>query len=195
MGYNGYMRDWSKRVKCPKANEINTGLSSSSASFMVEKFGMPRAQLTADCAPVTSPSLKKLLVKKKIPQIGTVTGLKPAIESLERIMAKVKANDANHPGLFQQIGTAGMLCCRRIRRKPSQPIVNKPSNHSFGAAIDITINGKLDAVGDGMVQEGLLALYPYFREEGWYWGAEFSGPHEDAMHFEMAKETILRLFP
>jgi hypothetical protein len=36
-----------------------------------------------------------------------------------------------------------------------------------------------------------LLVYPYFHAEGWFWGAEF--PTEDAMHFELADETVAKL--
>jgi D-alanyl-D-alanine carboxypeptidase len=66
------------------------------------------------------------------------------------------------------------------------------SNHSWGAAIDIKINNQLDSISDGKTQLGLLELYPYFREAGWYWGAVFNRGKmkDDSMHFEASKELL-----
>lgn len=63
-------------------------------------------------------------------------------------------------------------------------------SNSWGFAVDLLINGKLDVRGDGKVMKGLLELYPFFRAEGFWWGAEFDT--EDAMHFEVADETVLQ---
>jgi hypothetical protein len=52
-------------------------------------------------------------------------------------------------------------------------------------------------VGDGLTEQGLLALYPYFHVRGWYWGAGFGSPdpkREDAMHFEASDQLIRRLY-
>lgn len=79
-----------------------------------------------------------------------------------------------------------MLCCRLVRGSRQTA-----SNHSWGVAIDLKIDGELDRPGDGFVQSGLLRAYRFFHEEGWYWGAGFR--REDAMHFELAEATFLRL--
>jgi len=79
-----------------------------------------------------------------------------------------------------------MLCCRYVRG--SKKVI---SNHSWGTAIDLTIAGRLDPPGDGFTQVGLLKLYRFFREAGWYWGAGFR--REDSMHFELAEATFLKL--
>ena len=87
------------------------------------------------------------------------------------------------PAVYRALGTAGMLCCR-LQRGSSTAV----SNHSWGTAIDLTLEGVLDAYGDGMVQYGLTLIAPIFNRHGWYWGAAFS--KEDAMHFEGSRRLI-----
>jgi hypothetical protein len=62
------------------------------------------------------------------------------------------------------------------------------SNHSWGTAIDLTVNKLLDQRGDGKVQYALAVIAPIFNRHGWYWGAAFRT--EDAMHFEASKSLI-----
>ena len=62
------------------------------------------------------------------------------------------------------------------------------SNHSWGTAIDIKLQNRLDGFGDGGTQFGLLILAELFNEEGWYWGATYN--REDSMHFEVGVETL-----
>ena len=76
-----------------------------------------------------------------------------------------------------------MLCCRRVRGTQKSL-----SNHGLGLALDITIGGKLDARGDGMVQKGLLDLYSILKLHGLFWGAGFGT--EDSMHFEVSAQTV-----
>jgi hypothetical protein len=159
---------------------INVGLSSARPDTMVSILGKPCTP-TENCSPVTNPDVKKLIVTKNVGPF-TVTGLTPAIEVLERIFAKVKQEQ---PDLYQQLGTAGMLCCRKVRGGTNF------SNHSWGTAIDIKISSELDAVGDGKAQLGLVKLAPYFNQEKFFWGAGFrSRAREDSMHFEVSEELI-----
>ena len=109
-----------------------------------------------------------------------VTGLDIAVQSLARVMDSVRRHD---PEVYAQLGTAGMLCCRFVRG--SKTVL---SNHSWGTAVDLTFGGEVDPRGDGKCQLGLLRVYRFFHQEGWYWGAGF--PREDAMHFELADETV-----
>lgn len=111
------------------------------------------------------------------------TGLRFALDSLEAVLREIQRD---HPVLFRALGSAGMLCCRLVRGSQTQP-----SNHSWGTAIDLTVRGRLDTRGDGKVFRGLLEAYPYFHRHGWFWGAGFR--IEDAMHFELADETVQKL--
>jgi len=110
-----------------------------------------------------------------------VSGLRPAVESLRRILTRVREEN---PALWAELGHCGMLCCRRVRGG------SEPSRHSWGCAIDLTFGGRVDPPGDGLCQRGLMEVYRYFREEGWYWGAVFS--REDAMHFEVSNQQFKR---
>ncbi|WP_146202721.1 M15 family metallopeptidase [Deinococcus irradiatisoli] len=90
---------------------------------------------------------------------------------------------AENPALYAATGTAGMLCVRCIRGYPKVP-----SNHAFGAAIDLKMNGQLVPLNAPWAQKGTLDLYHYFHAEGWYWGADWDRP--DSMHFEVSDEKM-----
>lgn len=171
--------DYSRLVPKPIRSRINPGRTSPRASYMRGVLGRPGA-LTTNCSPVTNPQLRRLMVTANVGPFR-VTGLKPAVNELKVIFATVKREK---PALYSQLGTAGMLCVRKVRGGSNF------SNHSWGTAIDLKINGKLDQRGDNRTQVGLKQLYPYFHNRGFYWGAEF--PTEDSMHFEASKELIAR---
>jgi len=169
----------------PIPGNINPGVSKARQKTMLEALGKP-GELTEDCSPVTNAKLKKLLITVNVGPFA-VEGIKPAVEALQRIFARVKESE---PELFVQLGTAGMLCCRRIRRPPSQPPSTQFSNHAWGAAIDLKVKGALDPRGDGKTQLGLLVLHPFFNAERFFWGAGFKGKDEDSMHFEASDELM-----
>jgi len=148
---------------------------------MESLLGIPRQHLTANCQSITNAHLARRIEKSDVGPISVV-GHVLAIESLKRIFAKVHAEK---PDLNRVVGTAGMLCCRLIRGSSFTP-----SNHSWGTAIDLKIDGILVPLGSEHTLSGLLALDHYFHEEDWYWGAGFSRP--DSMHFEVAEETICK---
>lgn len=192
------MSDYSTLVVAPRKSWINRGLSPLKLSTVRAGLGEPRKNYTDECQKATSELLLKHLettapgfrpkVRKVKDSLGKlveedvpvkVTGCKPALESLARILAKIREEK---PEVWENLGSAGMLCCRRIRGGTD------PSRHSWGLAIDLTFGGELDRVGDGLVQKGLLEVYPFFKAEGWYWGAGFE--REDAMHFEAADQTV-----
>lgn len=161
----------------PSKASINQGLTSPSPAYMKSALGVP-GQLSVDCSPVTDTNLKKLIVTESVGPFR-VTGLKPAVATIRRIFEKVKQEN---PDLYQQLGTEGMICVRKVRGGADF------SNHAWGTAIDIKINGKLDSRGDNQTQTGLSELYPYFYAEKFYWGAAF--PTEDSMHFEASQELV-----
>lgn len=172
--------DYSQLVAIP--SPINSGMTPTTATYMKSVLGVP-GELTTDCSSVTNANLKKLIVSEKDSNVGPfkVYGLKPAVNALKGIFAAVKRDK---PELYNQLGTAGMLCVRKVRGGSDF------SNHSWGTAIDMKMNGKLDAVGDGKTQLGLKELEPYFRAQKFYWGAGFGGAREDSMHFEASKELM-----
>ncbi|GAB0490424.1 hypothetical protein MMPV_001661 [Pyropia vietnamensis] len=133
-----------------------------------------------NCAAVSSSYAKRALFETASVGPFRVTGIKPAVASLRRVMAAVKAGE---PKLYAVLGTAGMTCCRLVRGSSTSH-----SNHSWGTAVDIQLSGKTDVLGDGSVYAGLITLYPYFEAEGWFWGAGFS--REDGMHFEVSDQKM-----
>lgn len=158
---------------------FNKGITQPRNRIMLELLGAPRSSKTLNCSEVTQPRLKSLLETRQVGPIR-VTMLKPALESLERIVAQLKESE---PRIHDALGTAGALCARLIRGSRSSW-----SNHSWGTAIDVTLQGQLDGFGDGGTQFGLLLVAELFNKEGWYWGATYN--REDSMHFEVGVETL-----
>ena len=169
----------------PIPASINQGVSAAKQRTMLEIFGRP-CSLSADCTSVTNAKVRNLLVTRDVGPFN-VTGIRPAVEALTRIFTRVKQEQ---PDLFDAVGTAGVLCCRRVRRPPGQAPSPNFSNHSWGTAIDLTIKGKLDPRGNGTTQFGILLLAPFFNDERFFWGAGFRGASEDAMHFEASDELV-----
>jgi uncharacterized coiled-coil protein SlyX len=158
---------------------FNKGITQPRNRVMMELLGPPRDNYSTDCQPVTNPRLKSLMETRQIGPIK-VTMLKPALDSLEQILARLKETD---PDIHAKVGTAGAICARFIRGSNTSV-----SNHSWGTAIDLTLEGQLDPFADGGTQFGLLILAEYFNDEGWYWGAAYN--REDSMHFEVGEETL-----
>jgi len=174
-------QDLVARVAKPARTSINQGLVAVSPAFMVQQLGQPRsaADYSANCQPITNATLKKHIVTQSVGPFS-VTGLRPALESMRTALAQVKREQ---PAVYAALGTAGMLCCRYIRGS------NKNiSNHSWGTAVDVTLKGVLDKRGDNMVQVGLTLMAPIMNQHGWYWGAAFGT--EDAMHFEASRSLV-----
>jgi len=163
---------------------INKGVTAAQQRTMLDIFGRP-CSLKADCTAVTNEKVKRLLVTKNVGPF-TVNGIRPAVDALARIFKRLKDE---RPELHAVVGTAGVLCCRRVRRESGPPSPNF-SNHSWGTAIDLKIKGALDPRGDGKTQKGILLLAPLFNEERFFWGAGFRGRSEDAMHFEASDELV-----
>lgn len=176
------MTDFHQLVPIPAPQDVNTGLSAATPYTMLHLLGKP-GLLTRDCSPITNPRLHAQIVTHRFNNFA-VTGWKPAVESLVEIMTEIYQTNRE---LHAVVRTAGMLCCRRVRKGTNY------SNHSWGTAIDLMIEGQLDPQGARMIQRGMLALYPYFHKRGWYWGVEFSRL-PDAMHFELAESTVIKLY-
>jgi hypothetical protein len=160
-------------------DRFNKGVTQPRNKTMLALLGRPREDLGTDCRTITNPRLKGLVETRQIGPIKA-TMLKPALDSLERIVAKLQADE---PDIAAKLGTAGALCVRLIRGSNSSV-----SNHSFGTAIDITLQGELDPFADGTMQIGLVILAEHFNAEGWYWGGGYN--REDGMHFEVGEETL-----
>ncbi|MDV3457922.1 peptidoglycan-binding protein [Sphingomonas sp. HF-S4] len=172
------MSDLTQLVSIPAG--INPQVSSAKQATMLALLGNPRSSYDASCREVTNAPLAAMMVTRTIAPIR-VRGLKPALDSLETIFADIKAQQ---PRVHAALGTAGMLCARLVRGSATAI-----SNHSWGTAIDLTIDGDLDTRGDGRVQLGLTLIAPIFNRHGWFWGAGFRT--EDGMHFE-AGDALIR---
>ncbi len=170
--------DLTEAMKLAKAR-FNKGITQPKNRVMMELLGPPRDSYNTDCQPVTNARLKELMQTRSIGPI-TVTMLAPALDSLERVMDRLRATD---PDIYAKVGTAGAVCARFIRGSTTSV-----SNHSWGTAIDLTLEGQLDPFADGGTQFGLLILAEYFNDEGWFWGAAYQ--REDSMHFEVGEETL-----
>ncbi|MBP7003299.1 M15 family metallopeptidase [Amaricoccus sp.] len=159
---------------------FNRGIERPRPETLRALIGEPRTSYTQDCQPVTNPRMVDRLETREIAGFR-VTMLRPALDSLATVMAKLKTDE---PELFAAIGTAGALCARYVRGSSS--VV---SSHAWGLAIDLTLTGQLDRMGDAQTQFGLAVLADYFNDAGWYWGAGYG--REDSMHFEVG-EAMLR---
>lgn len=169
--------DYTQSVPVPP--DLNPGLTSPSAEYMENALGRP-GESTEDCSPITNPDLLQSMIPLTV-GADEVEGYRPAVEAVQRILTKVQQEK---PELYSQLGSEGMLCVRQVRGSSGF------SNHAWGSAIDIRIGDKTDVVGDGLVQQGLLELAPYFNAEGFYWGAAYAGEREDSMHFEASEELV-----
>ena len=167
-----------EKMKLAKAR-FNKGITQPRNKTMMEIIGPPRDSYNTDCQPVSSPGLKALLDTRQVGPIK-VTMLRPAVDSLERVLNRLKQTE---PDIFAKIGTAGTICARFIRGSTTAV-----SNHSWGTAIDLTLEGELDPFADGGTQLGLVILAEFFNAEGWFWGAAYN--REDSMHFEVGEETL-----
>ena len=187
------MKHYTDLVPVPDEATFNLGLTSPRNSDMLKYLGHPvkggKYLESGKCTTVDNLKFKSLLTTASVGPFRT-TGIWPAIESMRSVFDRVK-NEV--PDLYAILGTAGMQCARftKIRQKDgSIKIGPNISNHTWGTAIDIRLDGKLDAQGNDKVQRGLLILSTYFNTAGWYWGAAF--PTEDAMHFEVSKSLLAR---
>src|SRR5262245_28446979 len=141
---------------------INQGVSSAKQNTMLSLLGNPRDDYDQSCREITNPGLASLVEVRSL-GLFRARGLRPALDSLEGVLADIKSEE---PTVHAALGTAGMMCARFVRDSTTAI-----SNHSWGTAIDLTLNGTLDVRGDNKVQQGLTLIAPIFNRHGWYWGA------------------------
>ncbi len=158
---------------------LNGTLSGARNATMLGLIGNPRSSYTSEPQDPDNPAILAQIETRDMGPFKA-RGLIPALDSLVAILADVQADQ---PDLLARLGSAGMLACRYVRGSATSI-----SNHSWGTAIDLTIDGKLDPRGDGRTQRGLFSLLPHFNRHGFFWGAAF--PTEDAMHFEASDQLI-----
>jgi hypothetical protein len=163
----------------PLVTGYNAGLTNAGNAAMQAQFGAPRSTYSQACQAVTNTTLAGRMVTRSVGPFQ-VSGLDSAVTSLTAIMTAI-AFDRRL--VYRALGTAGMLCARYVRGSTTNI-----SNHSWGTAIDLTINGVLDTRGDDQIQFGLHLISGIFNANGWYWGAGF--PTEDAQHFEAGSALV-----
>ena len=161
-------------TEVPVPKEVNRGLLAATGGMMVTLLGRPRRSFTSDCQPITNPALRKRIISDDVGPFN-VTGFDLAVKDLKTLIMPEIAK--KYPTL--KLSSAGMLCARLVRGSKSSI-----SNHAWGTAIDLKIDGVLDERGDGKVQYGLTLIAPIFNKHGWYWGAHFNT--EDGMHFDVS---------
>jgi len=182
-----------EKIPVPPKGTFNVGLTSAKNADMLALFGHPVTggayRPDGKCTQADNPSFVTLLATRDVGPFR-VTGLKPALESMTSIFARV---ESELPDLHALLRTEGMHCARFTKiRQPDGTIKIGPgvSNHAWGTAVDIKLGDELDAQGNALTQRGLLVLSSYFNAAGWYWGAAF--PVEDAMHFEVSKSLLAK---
>ena len=163
----------------PVPPAINPGLKAARQQTMLSLIGNPRAQYTSECQNPTNERIAALIVVETVGRLK-VRGLCQAVDSLRNVVTDI---ELQAPDVYASLGHVGMLCVRLVRGSATSI-----SNHSWGTAIDLTLDGKLDRRGDGLVQEGLARIAPLFNKHGWFWGAGFGT--EDAMHFECSDSLV-----
>jgi len=165
---------------------LNQGLTSAAESTMIAMLGAPRDPLTTSCQNErASPQIAPLLETRRMTPQFRLTGIKPALDSVQAVLAQVKVAQ---PDLIDQLDTEGMICVRH--RKPTDGSVSHAiSNHSWGTAVDFKLTGQPAPGNTGPnVPRWLAILIPFFNQAGWVSGVGFHA--RDAMHFEVADETI-----
>lgn len=164
----------------PVPNDINEGLRGTNNTLMLSLLGSPSDRYTKRCSEPTNKKFLKQVVWGKNVGPFKVSGYKLAVDSLKEVMKDIKQQQ---PDVYNVLSSAGMLCSRYVRGSRSSI-----SNHSWGTAIDLKIERRLDRPGNNKVQIGLSLIAPIFNQHGWYWGAGF--PTEDGMHFEVSRQKL-----
>jgi hypothetical protein len=176
-------REYLEYIDAPDRDSINSNWNPADRKVLRLFLGEPKSSYSTQCenSKIESVRLRDRLVTRSVGPFR-VTGVDVAVASLAIALKEV---EKTHPELYKILGSAGMLCVRKVRG------AEVPSIHSWGCAIDFTIGGVLDPYGDGTVQKGLLDLYSVLKKHGWYWGASFK--KEDGMHFELSAQRLRTL--
>jgi peptidoglycan hydrolase-like protein with peptidoglycan-binding domain len=160
-------------------SNINPGLGAARQATMLSLLGPPRSNYSQTCQPVTNPQLARQIATTDVGPFRA-TGFRPALADLVEIFKQVHEK---YPEIYAALRSDGMLCARYVRGSTTNV-----SNHSWGTAIDLYLDGTRDIHGDGQVLSGLADIAPIFNAHGWYWGAGFGV--EDGMHFEPSDQRI-----
>jgi hypothetical protein len=168
------LTDFARRVPIPEHSNA-PGIRLARQSTMVNALGDPSG---------IEPNQKlqeRMLYNVDILGKFRISGYNPACQCVFLAMSRILDSK---PDLFRSISSAGMLNVRKVRGSSFHW-----SNHAWGTAIDLKIDGQLDTMGDGYAQVGLIECVPFFNSVGFFAGIDFS--REDAMHFE-ASENLVR---
>lgn len=173
----------------------NASLTSPDNNFMREILGEPRKNkdYTQHNKELDNVALASLQTTEDVGPF-TVSGLTLAVQSLIKVMTNIRNR---YPDIYSSLGTVGM---RSVRLQRSIQPTAKVSNHAWGTAIDLLIDGLLDPWQDNTTQHALALIAPIFNEQGWFWGGAYKPRRdkggvlyckEDSMHFEISKESLL----
>jgi hypothetical protein len=157
------MSQWTETIPLDNSRlTLNGDLQGARNRTMLELLGNPRGSYSQDCQSPTNARISRLIVARNVGPF-TVRGLKPAVDTLEQILAVVKDKE---PDIHARLGHVGMLCCRFVRGSNTAI-----SNHSWGTAIDLTIDGVLDDRGNKRAQKGLMQIFKHFNAFGFFWAS------------------------
>jgi hypothetical protein len=125
--------------------------------------------------------------------------IRPAMAQLAKIFSLAGATIADldgteAPDILKNIGTNGQLNTGGLFFPRLVDGTQAISNHSWGTAIDVSVDGILDYVADGKVQLAIAELTPLFNQAGWFAGSGYKNGRQDDMHFEMSKELLEAIF-
>jgi hypothetical protein len=150
-----------------------------SLARMLHLFGRPvKEAKDQGCQSPESEHLKQLVQTETIGDFS-VKLIKPAIESLKRILDEVEQNE---PALRKSIDNVNGLCVRNEKG------TTRLDPHSFGTAINITVDGQSVPIGRSgtpEVAEKLKRISDYFEHAGWAWGGR-----TDPGLFEVGSELL-----
>jgi hypothetical protein len=107
-----------------------------------------------------------------------------AVDPFRRVFEKIEEQ-----GFAERILTcAGTF----VPRHKGWNLSRSLSSHSWGIAIDLNVawNGYGRRPADLGERGSVRELVPLFEAEGFAWGGYFSSPHEDGMHFELARMDL-----
>ena len=162
---------------------LNQGLTSASDETMTDCLGTPLFPLSKQNEPLrASPRVQAMIADGTLGGCS-YTGLRPAVKSVTAVLRQVFREE---PALKQLLRCAAMLQVR-LRLPTSGRPSDKPSNHSWGTAIDFQLDGERTPKDTSdCAPLWVTVLARHFNRAGWYSGLTFA----DAMHFEVADETI-----
>ena len=150
---------------------LNGELKPARSAINAALIGLPRGTFGRKSDAPESQEFKALLETADMGPF-TVTGLKPAVGALRAIVTDISLERSD---LYSRIGCAEMLACRKVRG--SNSVI---SNHSWGIAIDLTLDGQTHIDGREDLMPDLRALARIFNRHGFFLGVGFRARGRDA---------------